>query len=67
MVVACIYNVYTNGSGEIISGRVTDPAGAAISGASVTAARTGGGTNMATTDSNGFTRWRASHRLRSTR
>ena len=28
MVEACIYNIFTNGAGEIISGRVTDPAGA---------------------------------------
>jgi hypothetical protein len=28
MVTAAIYNIYTNGSGQIISGRVTDPTGA---------------------------------------
>jgi hypothetical protein len=49
----CIYNIYTNGSGQIISGRVTDPTGAPVAGASVTAARSGGGTYTATTDTNG--------------
>jgi hypothetical protein len=33
----CIYNVYTSGRGEIISGRATDSAGAPISGATVQA------------------------------
>ncbi|MGD0815815.1 MAG: C10 family peptidase [Verrucomicrobiota bacterium] len=51
---ACIYNVYTNGSGQIISGRVTDPTGAPVPGATVTAVRTGGGTYSATTDTNGI-------------
>ena len=53
MVEAVIYNIYTNGAGQIISGRVTDPTGAPVPGASVTAARNGGGTYTATTDSNG--------------
>ncbi len=51
---ACIYNVYTNGSGQIISGRVTDPTGAPVAGATVTAVRSGGGTSSATTDTNGI-------------
>ena len=54
MVEACIYNIYTNGSGQIISGRVTDPAGAPVAGATVTAQRNGGGTYTAMTDTNGI-------------
>lgn len=44
----CVYNVYTSGSGEIISGRVTDEFGNPIAGAVVSA---GGYTD--TTDSHG--------------
>jgi hypothetical protein len=48
-----IYNVYTNGTGQIISGRVTDPAGNPVSGATVTA--TGNGGPFTTTaDGNGI-------------
>jgi len=54
IVAFCIYNVYPAGSGEIISGRVTDSTGAAISGATVTAARAGGGVYTATTNANGI-------------
>ena len=54
IVQACIYNIYTNGSGQIISGRVTDPTGAPVAGATVTAVRNGGGTYSATTDTNGI-------------
>ena len=50
----CIYNVYTTGSGEIISGRVTDTGGAPLSGATVTATRTLGGTYTATTNAQGI-------------
>jgi hypothetical protein len=50
----CIYNVYTSGSGEIISGRVTDTSGNPISGATVTGVRTGGGTYNDTTDNKGI-------------
>jgi hypothetical protein len=53
-VVACIYNIYTNGAGQIISGHVTDPTGAPVAGATVTAVRAGGGTYTATTDTNGI-------------
>ena len=53
-IVACIYNIYTNGTGQIISGHVTDPTGAPVAGATVTAVRSGGGTNSATTDTNGI-------------
>ena len=41
MVDSVTYNIYTSGTGEIISGRVTN-SGAAISGATVTATGTGG-------------------------
>lgn len=48
----CIYNLFTSGSGEIISGRTVDQAGFAISGVSITA--TGGGTHYATTNDQGI-------------
>lgn len=48
----CAYNVFTSGSGEIISGRITDPEGLPISGASVTA--TGSGTYHATSNAEGI-------------
>jgi hypothetical protein len=51
---ACVYNIFTNGIGQIISGRGTDPTGAAVAGATVTAVRSGGGTYTATTDTNGI-------------
>jgi hypothetical protein len=47
---AVLYNIYTNGTGELIAGRVVDNDGAAVDGALVTA--TGGYT--ATSDSNGY-------------
>lgn len=50
----CVYNIYTSGSGEIISGRVTDDTGTPIIGADVTALRTGGGSYIAVTNSNGI-------------
>jgi len=49
-----VYNVFVSGSGEIISGRVTDESGSPISGASVTAARAGGGSYSDSTDANGI-------------
>ena len=51
---ACLYNVYTNGSGEIVSGRVLDPKGNAVAGAGVTAISTKGGVFTAATDANGI-------------
>jgi len=48
----CVYNVYTSGSGEIISGRVTDLTGNPIPGVTVTA--TGGGTYQGTSDDGGI-------------
>jgi hypothetical protein len=50
----CLYNTYTNGSGEIISGRVLDQIGRPVVNASVSATRSGGGTYTATTDTNGI-------------
>jgi len=49
----CVYNVYPSGTGEIISGRVTYANGNTISGASVIATRTGGGTYNAVTNNLG--------------
>ena len=55
MVTDCIYNVYTNSTGPIISGHVTDPTGAPVPGASVTAwDSTDGYVFAATTDTNGI-------------
>jgi hypothetical protein len=51
---SCVYNIYTNGSGEIISGRVTDYSGSPIEGVHVTATRLEGGTFMSMTDSRGI-------------
>jgi hypothetical protein len=51
---SCIYNTYTNGTGEIISGRVLDQIGRPVVSATVTATRSAGGTYTATTDTNGI-------------
>ena len=51
---ACVYNAYTNGTGEIISGRVLDQISRPVVNASVSATRSGGGTYTATTDTNGI-------------
>ncbi len=51
----CIYNIYTSGTGEIISGRVTDPSGNPMNGVALTAQLSGGaGTYYATTNANGI-------------
>lgn len=50
----CCYNIYPYGSGEILSGRVTDPAGNPLGGLTVTAQRAGGGTYTSTTTSAGI-------------
>ena len=48
-----IYNIFTNSTGEIFSGRVTDPNGNPLANATVTAS--GGGANLqTTTDTNGI-------------
>lgn len=49
-----IYNVYTSGSGEIVSGRVVDCAGAALSGVTVTASLVGAPVASTTTNGNGI-------------
>ena len=53
LVDGCVYNAYTNGSGEIISGRVLDQISRPVTNATVTATRTGG-TYTTTTDSQGI-------------
>jgi hypothetical protein len=50
----CVYNAYTNGSGEIISGRVLDQISRPVTNATVKATRTGSGTYATTTDTNGI-------------
>ena len=50
----CVYNVWTNGAGEIVSGRVVDGGGIPLGGVVVTAALPGGGTYSTTTSSNGI-------------
>ncbi len=51
---SCIYNVWTNGTGAIISGRVTDSGGAPLAGVVMTATRTGGGSYTATSNARGI-------------
>jgi hypothetical protein len=51
---ACIYNIWTNGTGEIISGRVLDGVGTPVAGVAVTATRSGGGTYTTTSDTHGI-------------
>ncbi len=51
----CIYNAFTNGTGEIISGRVVDGGGLPVVGAAVSAVRSAlTHTYSATTDTNGI-------------
>ncbi len=50
----CVYNIYNSGTGEIISGRVTDVNGNPLQGASVFATRSGGGTYSDVSDANGL-------------
>jgi hypothetical protein len=50
----CLYNIYVTGSGEVISGRVTDASGAPVSQATVTATRAGGGAYTADTNGRGI-------------
>ena len=49
----CVYNVFTHGTGEIISGRITDPGGNTIQDVAVAAQRVGGGTYTAATNGRG--------------
>lgn len=53
-ILRCGYNIYPSGTGEIISGRVTNTSGGPVSGAAVMATRSGGGSYAATTDSRGI-------------
>ena len=50
----CVYNVFPSGTGEIISGRVLNLYGNPVTGAVVTANRTGGGTYSASTNDRGI-------------
>jgi hypothetical protein len=50
----CVYNIFPQGSGEIISGRVLDANGAPISGATVTAVASGGTNYTSTTNEHGI-------------
>ena len=50
----CVYNIFPQGSGEIISGRVLDANGTPISGATVTAVASGGGNYNSTTNERGI-------------
>jgi hypothetical protein len=50
----CLYNVCQSGTGEVLSGRVTNAQGQPISGASITATRSGGGTYTAATNAKGI-------------
>jgi hypothetical protein len=52
--IQCIYNVFPEGTGEIISGRVLDTTGAPVSGATITATRTGGPPIIAASNSQGI-------------
>jgi hypothetical protein len=54
LVHSVIYNIFVTGTGEIISGRITDEAGNPISGAQVTAIKASGGSYSETTDENGI-------------
>ena len=54
VVFTCIYNIFTTGKGEIISGRVLDPAGQPIVNARVFAERGDGATHTAATDERGI-------------
>jgi hypothetical protein len=53
-VVACMYNIYPSGSGEIVSGRITDSYGRPLAGATVTAAQTGAVARAVSSDSRGI-------------
>jgi Peptidase C10 family/Carboxypeptidase regulatory-like domain/Spi protease inhibitor len=53
-VIECIYNIFPEGSGEIISGRVLDAGGKPLNGAEINATRTEGGSYSATSNSQGI-------------
>jgi len=54
VVFTCIYNIFTSGTGEIISGRVLDPAGRPIVNARVSAERADGTAHTALTGDRGI-------------
>jgi hypothetical protein len=54
LVSECVYNVYTSGTGEIISGRVATADKSPLSGATVSATRSGGGTCSTSTNARGI-------------
>lgn len=49
-----LFNIYVSGSGEMVSGRVTDSGGAPVAGVKLTAYMDGGGATTATSDSHGI-------------
>ncbi len=51
---ACMYNVFSSGSGEIVSGRITDSDGQPLAGANVTATLAGSGALTVVSDSRGI-------------
>jgi formylglycine-generating enzyme required for sulfatase activity len=53
-VTSCIYNVFPSGSGEVISGRVTDSSGNPLSGVAVTASFAGWGSVTTVTNTGGI-------------
>jgi hypothetical protein len=53
-IVASLYNVYPSGSGEIVSGRITDSTGRALAGATVYAEQAGAGARAVYSDSRGI-------------
>ena len=61
--IECIYNVFPQGSGEIISGRVLDAGGNPVSGATITATRTGGELLAPPATARGYMPWRKFLRL----
>ena len=52
-IIECVYNIFPQGSGEIISGRVLDAAGQPVSDATITATRTGAESYNATSNNLG--------------
>jgi hypothetical protein len=50
----CVYNIYPGGTGEIVSGRITSMAGAALEGVTVTAYQGSTPVKQATTNSRGI-------------
>lgn len=50
----CIYNIFPTGTGEIISGRITNARGTPIAGATITATSAGGSSYIVTSNSSGI-------------